>query len=256
MSANCNDSPYLYGHWKALRSEEGDELGGEWKVQLDANKCDWDLPRWWLSRLLALPNNAGEAEIRLCVYCIIVGLFPELRYPDIAVERHLEKTESGKGGFIDIYCQGIVFEIKKHGNLDGKSSETLETPRDQAHRYLRNLPVDFSNFKQAPRCCVTDGLEWRFYYYDRQSNRLSADVMIRYPTSPRRYGTPDFHYYDRQSNRLSADVMLYDLMNPRRAGTPDFDYSYYEVDEIGLLYKIHSFVSGEKWGDFVRDESS
>ncbi len=217
MSANYNDSPYLYGHWRTLWSEVGGEWGNEWLVQIDAKKCDWDLPRRWLSRSLALPDNVPEAEIHLCVVSILVGLFPTLRYPDIAVQYRLG------GGFADIYCQRTVFEIKKRGNLDGKGSESLETPEAQALRYLKPLADKFSACEEyVPRCCVTDGVEWRFYYYNRHSDRLLTDEMLRL------------------SNSIS----------PSWLGTR-YPGRSYEVDEIGLLYKLHSFVSGKEWGEFI-----
>lgn len=222
MSANYDDSPYLYGHWRTLWTGEDDEWGREWEVQLDAEKYDWDLPRWWLSRLIELPRDVAEAEIRLGVYSVIVSLFPTLRYPAISVEHYLEKRDMEKKGFIDIYCQGIVFETKKRENLDSKNPESSETPEEQALRYLKRLADKFSaHYKwYVPRCCVTDGVEWRFYYYDRKNDGLSPDEMIRHSISPSWVGTPGFKYS-------------------------------YEADAVGLLYKLHSFVSGKEWGDFV-----
>lgn len=216
-SENCNGGPYLYGRWKSLQNGVSKE---EWEVWIDAKKYNWDLPRWWLSRLIELQSNVPEAEIRLCVYSILAGLFPDLRYPDIAVEQHLDRNEFGKRGFVDIYCQGVVFEVKKREKLDDKRPQSSETPQDQVRRYLRDLPVNLFILEgYVPRCCVTDGAEWRFYYYDRESDRLLPDEMLYYST------------------------------NPSRAETSDFGYVF-DVNEIGLLYKLHSFVIGKEWGDF------
>ena len=218
MSENCNGAPYLYGHWRTLWSKVGENWGRVWNVRLDAERYDWKLAHRWLSRLHDLPRDVAEAEIRIGVYSILVGLFPELRYPDIAVEYRLGS------GHADIYCRRTVFEIKKRGNLDGKRSESPEspeTPEEQALRYLKPLADKFSACEEyIPRCCVTDGSEWRFYYYDRQSGSLSADEILHYP------------------------------MNPPRLGAADFDYVC-DVDEIGLLYKLHSFVSGKECGEFI-----
>ena len=218
-SENCNGSPYLYGHWRTLWSRRVDEDWGRvWNVRLYAETYNWDLALGWLSRLHELPRDVAEAEIRMCVYSILVGLFPKSRYPDIAVEYRLGS------GHADIYCRGTVFEIKKRGNLDGKGSgspEAPETPEEQVLRYLKPLADKFSACEEyVPRCCVTDGSEWRFYYYHRQSGKLLADELIHYP------------------------------MNPPRIGTADFDYIY-DVDEIGLLYKLHSFVSGKEYIEFI-----
>ena len=219
MSANRNSGPYLYGHWRnlwgGLWDGTGKDWGRGWKVRLDADKHDWDLAQWWLSRLHELPRGVAEAEIRTCVYAILASLFPKSRYPDIAVEYRLGS------GFVDVYCRRTVFEIKKRGNLDGKRSESSETPEEQALRYLKPLADKFSACEEyVPRCCVTDGSEWRFYYYDIQSGRLSPDEMLHYP------------------------------MRPRRARTHNFDYVY-DVDKIGLLYKLHSFVIGKECGEFI-----
>lgn len=222
MSSHYSGDPYLYGRWKALWNGVGNEEGREWMVQLDAKKYAWDLPQWWLSRLIELPRDVAEAEIRLCVYSIIVSLFPTLRYPAISIEHYLEKRDSEeKKAFIDIYCQGIVFETKKRENLDGKNPDSSETPEEQALRYLKRLADnDYNDYRgYIPRCCVTDGLEWRFYYYDRHSDSLSTDVMFRHS------------------------------MNPSWIGTL-YPGPSYEADAIGLLYKLHSFVSGKGWGDF------
>ena len=224
MSANRNSGPYLYGHWITLGEGLWDEKWGRgWNVRLDAEKYDWNLAQWWLSRLLALPDNVAEAEIRTCVYAILASLFPKSRYPDIAVEYRLGN------GHADIYCHRTVFEIKKRGNLDGKRSESSETPEEQALRYLKPLDDNFSVYLwdqwdhkgYVPRCCVTDGVEWRFYYYDSKSGSLLP--------------------YE----------MLHCSMMPRRASwARGFDYAY-DVDEIGLLYKLHSFVSRKECGEFI-----
>lgn len=217
-SENRNGDPYLYGHWRTLWDGAGKDWGRVWKVRLDAEEWDWELALRWLSRLRKLPDNVVEAEIRIGVYSILVGLFPELRYPDIAVEYRLGS------GHADIYCRRTVFEIKKRGNLDGKRSESPEspeTPEEQALRYLKPLADKFSTCEEyVPRCCVTDGSEWRFYYYDRQSDKLLADELLHYP------------------------------MNPHQMGTADFDYIC-DVDEIGLLCKLHSFIIGREWGEFI-----
>ena len=222
VSANSNGGPYLYGRWRTLWSKVNEDWGRVWNVRLDAGRYDWKLAHGWLSRLQELPRDVAEAEIRIGVYSMLVGLFPELRYPDIAVEYRLGS------GHADIYCRGTVFEIKKRGNLGGKGSgppESQETPEEQALRYLKPLADKFSDCEEyIPRCCVTDGSEWRFYYYNRQNGNLLPDEMLHYPMNPRQIGGPDYDYV--------------------------FDYIY-DVDDVGLLYKLHSFVSGKEWGEFI-----
>ena len=139
----------------------------------------WDQARDSLSRLREMPVSVAEAEVAQRLYSTLESLFPNLRYPDIATEYN-----SGDGP-IDVYCRNVVFETKAWGKKDDarvKPDGSEETPEEQAVRYLSALSSRQSMFDGAAdgwRGCVTDGREWSFYHYDRESGALRPDETLR-----------------------------------------------------------------------------
>lgn len=139
----------------------------------------WEQARESLGRLRDMPAGAAEAEIEQRLFSTLESLFPNLRYPEIATQYN-----SGDGR-IDVYCRNVVFETKAQGKKDDarvKPDGAIETPEEQAVRYLNALASKPSMFDDAVdgwRGCVTDGREWSFYHYDRESGELRADETLR-----------------------------------------------------------------------------
>ena len=139
----------------------------------------WEQARESLGRLRDMPAGAAEAEIEQRLFSTLESLFPNLRYPEIATQYN-----SGDGR-IDVYCRNVVFETKALGKKDDarvKPDGAIETPEEQAVRYLNALASKPSMFDDAVdgwRGCVTDGREWSFYHYDRESGELRADETLR-----------------------------------------------------------------------------
>ena len=134
----------------------------------------WDLAREAVARLRAIPAEQAEANIQGLLFSILGFLFPNLSQSELTLER-----ESGDGP-IDVYCRNVVFETKRPGKLDArrKPDGTLETPEDQAVRYLNALTAQPNMFADAAvgwRAGVTDGKEWVFYEYDRDA--LDGDKL-------------------------------------------------------------------------------
>lgn len=141
-------------------------------------------PRWGQAResladLRVIPAGAAEAEIEQRLYSTLRSLFPNLRYPEIATQYN-----SGDGP-IDVYCRNVVFETKAQGKKDdarAKPDGSVETPEEQTLRYLNALasrPSMFDAAAEGWRGCVTDGREWSFYHYDRESRELLLDETLR-----------------------------------------------------------------------------
>lgn len=139
----------------------------------------WEQARESLGRLRGMPAGAAEAEIEQRLFSTLESLFPNLRYPEIA-----KQYQSGNGP-IDVYCRNVVFETKALGKKDDarvKPDGSIETPEDQTLRYLNALagkPSMFDDAVDGWRGCVTDGREWSFYHYDRESGELIADETLR-----------------------------------------------------------------------------
>ncbi len=140
---------------------------------------NWSQARQSLERLRQMPAGAAEANIAQALFSTLGNLFPNLRYPEIANEYN-----SGDGP-IDVYCRNVVFETKAQGKKDdarAKSDGSIETPEDQTLRYLNALasrPSMFDGDSDGWRGCVTDGREWSFYHYDRESRELRPDETLR-----------------------------------------------------------------------------
>lgn len=126
-----------------------------------------------------MPASVAEAEVAQRLYSALESLFPVLDYPEIARE-----YPSGDG-HIDVYCRNVVFETKAQGKKNDarvKPDGSIETPEEQAARYLNALSIRQSMFDGSPngwRGCVTDGKEWSFYNYDRESGALRLDETLR-----------------------------------------------------------------------------
>ena len=140
---------------------------------------NWSQARQSLERLRQMPAGAAEANIAQALFSTLENLFPNLRYPEIANEYN-----SGDGP-IDVYCRNVVFETKAQGKKDdarAKPDGSIETPEDQTLRYLNALasrPSMFDGDSDGWRGCVTDGREWSFYHYDRESRDLLLDETLR-----------------------------------------------------------------------------
>ena len=138
----------------------------------------WDQARDSLSRLREMPASAAEANIAQALFSTLESLFPNLRYPEIATQYN-----SGDGP-IDVLCRNVVFETKaqgKKGDARVKPDGSIETPEDQTLRYLNALsshPSMFDDAHDGWRGCVTDGKEWSFYHYDRESGSLILDETL------------------------------------------------------------------------------
>ena len=85
----------------------------------------WDRAMDMLKQLREMPAFAAEAEIEQRLHSILQNLFPNLLYPEIAVQ-----CQSGDGP-IDVYCRNVVFETKRPGRKDDarvKPDGSTETP--------------------------------------------------------------------------------------------------------------------------------
>lgn len=139
----------------------------------------WQLAREIVAQLRTMPGATAEAECDTRLWSILGYLFPNLNYPEIAVQ-----YPSGDGP-IDVYCRNVVFEAKKQGKTQDvriKSDGSTETPQEQAIRYLNALtqrPTLFDDSDISWRACVTDGKEWSFYSYDRGQNSLTLLHELR-----------------------------------------------------------------------------
>ena len=169
-------------------------------------------PRWgiamdMLKQLREMPAVAAEAEIEQKLYSTLQNLFPNLPYPEIAVQ-----YQSGDGP-IDVYCRNVVFETKRQGRKDDarvKADGSTETPEEQALRYLNALSRQNSLFDYSSigwRACVTDGREWSFYHYDRNANELEPDDTLRLENEPDDEALLSklFHFVDR-TTKMSPPV--------------------------------------------------
>ena len=138
----------------------------------------WELAREIISQLREMPAGVAEAEIDNRLHNVLVFLFPNVKYPDLAVQ-----YQSGDGP-IDVYCRNVVFEDKRPDKLDArlKPDGTTETPEEQAVRYLDALTAQPSMFDDASigwRAGVTDGKEWFFYDYDRERPEDDKLTLIK-----------------------------------------------------------------------------
>ena len=129
---------------------------------------NWGLARDIIAQLREMPAVTAEAEVEVRLYNALSFLFPGVRYPELATQ-----YPSGDGP-IDVYCRNAVFETKRQGKLDArpKPDGTLETPEDQAVRYLDALTAQPNMFADAGigwRAGVTDGKEWFFYDYHQDA---------------------------------------------------------------------------------------
>lgn len=141
----------------------------------------WNLAREIVAQLREMPAGVAEAEIDNRLRNVLEYLFPNVRYPDLAMQ-----YQSGDGP-IDVYCRNVVFETKRPGKLDArrKTDGSTETPEEQATRYLNALtaqPNMFDDVAIGWRAGVTDGEEWHFYDYDRdapEEDRLTLARSLR-----------------------------------------------------------------------------
>ena len=167
----------------------------------------WDRAMDMLKQLREMPPVAAEAEIEQRLYSTLQNLFPNLPYPEIAVQ-----YQSGDGP-IDVYCRNVVFETKRPGRKDDarvKPDGSTETPEEQALRYLNALSRQNSLFDYSSigwRACVTDGREWSFYHYDRDANELKSDDTLRLENEPDDEALLSklFHFVDR-TTKMSPPV--------------------------------------------------
>ena len=167
----------------------------------------WDRAMDMLKQLREMPAFAAEAEIEQRLYSTLQNLFPNLPYPEIAVQ-----YQSGDGP-IDVYCRNVVFETKRQGRKDDarvKPDGSTETPEEQALRYLNALSRQNSLFDYSSigwRACVTDGREWSFYHYDRNANELEPDDTLRLENEPDDEALLSklFHFVDR-TTKMSPPV--------------------------------------------------
>ena len=167
----------------------------------------WDRAMDMLKQLREMPAFAAEAEIEQRLHSILQNLFPNLLYPEIAVQ-----YQSGDGP-IDVYCRNVVFETKRPGRKDDarvKPDGSTETPEEQALRYLNALSRQNSLFDYSSigwRACVTDGREWSFYHYDRNANELEPDDTLRLENEPDDEALLSklFHFVDR-TTKMSPPV--------------------------------------------------
>ena len=145
----------------------------------------WQLARGIVAQLREMPPSAAESEVENRLRNVLGYLFPNLHYPNIATQ-----YQSGDGP-IDVYCRNVVFETKRQGRKDDarvKPDGAIETPEDQAVRYLNALTVQKSMFDDASvgwRAGITDGKEWSFYDYDRNapdSEKLTLVNTLRLNT--------------------------------------------------------------------------
>ena len=128
----------------------------------------WELARGIVAQLRQMPAGAAEAEIDNRLRNVLECLFPNVKYPHLAMQ-----YPSGNGP-IDVYCRNVVFETKRAGKLDARAKPdgSTETPEEQAVRYLDALTAQPNMFDGAAdgwRTGVTDGKEWLFYDYDRDA---------------------------------------------------------------------------------------
>ncbi len=147
----------------------------------------WDLARGIVAQLRQMPAATAEAEIEVRLHTVLGFLFPTLKYPDLATQ-----YPSGDGP-IDIYCRNVVFETKRQGRKDDartKPDGSTETPEEQAVRYLDALtvhPTTFDDIAVGWRAAITDGKEWSFYDYRRNSPDVGNLTLI----NTLRLNTPD-----------------------------------------------------------------
>ena len=143
-------------------------MSTQWEQDITGTP-NWGLARDMVAQLRELPAAIVEAEIEHRLHNLLEFLFPGLRYPEIATQ-----YQSGDGP-IDVYCRNAVFETKRQGRKDDariKPDGSLETPADQAARYLDALAAPPNTFADAAigwRAGVTDGKEWSFYDYHRDA---------------------------------------------------------------------------------------
>ena len=148
-------------------------------------------PRWkraseTVARIREMPAQQAEANIQSELHSMLRALFPGLPSPELTLER-----ETGDGP-TDIYCRNVIFETKKQNKLDARTKPdgTVETPEDQAVRYLNALtfqPNLFDERNVGWRACITDGKEWKFYDYDREASeqerlKLQNSLRLNDPT--------------------------------------------------------------------------
>ena len=129
----------------------------------------WQLAREIVAQLRVMPPATAEAEVENRLRNVLGFLFPELKYPEIATQ-----YPSGSGP-IDVYCRNVVFETKRQGKKEDarvKRDGFTETPAEQAARYLNalsNRPSLFDQDQIGWRAGITDGKEWSFYDYRRDT---------------------------------------------------------------------------------------
>ena len=170
----------------------------------------WELAREIVAQLRGMPAGVAEAEIDNRLRNVLECLFPNVKYPDLAMQ-----YPSGNGP-IDVYCRNVVFETKRPGKIDArvKPDGSTETPEEQAVRYLGALTTQPNMFDDAPagwRAGVTDGKEWFFYDYDR--NAPGGDELTS--VSVLRLNGPD--------DDESLLTRLYDFVNRTVKMTPPTD---------------------------------
>ena len=138
--------------------------------QGNTGEPNWPAARTAAARLREMPPGMAEANVQTLTYNILQALFPKLP----ATELQLEMPTSA--GPADIYCRNAIFEIKRQGKIKDvrtKPDGTLETPQEQAVRYLDAItsrPGIFQDTSIPWRAAVTDGKEFEFYDYDRTAN--------------------------------------------------------------------------------------
>ncbi len=144
----------------------------------------WEIARDSVRRLRELPADLAEANVQGTLLYALQALFPRLPAAELCLEK-----PSGDGD-IDVYCRNVVFETKRQGKKDDarvKPDGTIETPEEQAVRYLNALTVSSDLFKDESigwRAGITDGKEWSFYDYQRDAEpalTLVRGMQLREP---------------------------------------------------------------------------
>ena len=151
---------------------------------MDHGDPNWGQAHNFITEIVELPEDAPEAEITVRLYIVLRHLFPNLKYPRIAIERG-----SGNGP-MDISCDRVILEVKGKGKryATHKYDARDETPDEQLLRYLKGRRTTNTGSNQRPlfpefvagwRGVITDGIEWDFYDYDHENLKLVEVKKLR-----------------------------------------------------------------------------
>lgn len=151
---------------------------------MDHGDPNWGQAHNFIAEIVELPEDAPEAEITVRLYIVLRHLFPNLKYPRIAIERG-----SGNGP-MDISCDRVILEVKGKGKRHAthKYDARDETPDEQLLRYLKGRRTTNTGSNQRPlfpefvagwRGVITDSIEWDFYHYDHENLKLVEVKKLR-----------------------------------------------------------------------------